>query len=487
MQVESTFSQELRRLMRAADLKNATVAAVLGYDISYVSKWISGGKLPSTKNISELIDTLVIYVLKSADDYQYQHLCTVYHVDDAENLEEEISTILFEAYKNDSREKKAGAVIGQKFKHYLAYSYNQLIEEISGILSNNHNSVCLLNLLDNSREAKLSFLGIRNGYFVTSNTSIPESLKLVFNLNDRRTYSEEDFYNALYIAHLLTRFSNIDGLEIFSALDAYGKIILLSDDYYLASAVVMEEPRKCLSLITNRDKVDYEYIYEIVKKLLTQEHMLLSRIESINFRKTYEYQRVFMSSSTKCLIGHISEFVLPTCIAEQTIGKGTKEYESWGLANNLISKGNNIQLLVYETAITEFMLDGRADVFGKSVHLSFLDRITVVEFLLSLVASSKCEIRFVSGGFYEDFLHLPNPCIFLSDLFCYLRVNNDSENYVIYSAIHSSLKKLYHYFFDVAWNNRKDVVVSEKNSIIRRLNAIMQASYAISTETGIFE
>ena len=51
MKTESSFSEEMKRLMQLTNMKNATVAAVLGYDVSYVSKWINGRNLPAAKTI----------------------------------------------------------------------------------------------------------------------------------------------------------------------------------------------------------------------------------------------------------------------------------------------------------------------------------------------------------------------------------------------------------------------------------------------------
>lgn len=487
MQTGGAFSQELKKLMQSANLKNATVAAILGYDISYVSKWISGGRLPSPKNISDLIDKLVTHIVKSADNNLYQRLCTTYQIGDGNKLEEEISEILFVAYKNDNREKEKGVVIGPKVKCYLTYPYNQLIGDIKRVLLNNHDLICMINLLDMSRELKLRFLGIKNGYFEVNNFSDIHILYLILNLNDRNELSDEDFYNALYLAHLLTRFSNINEFEIFSAFESCGKVILLADNYYFASALVFGTSRECMSYMISNDRVGYEHVFEAVKQILTQENMIFSRIELVDFRKTHEYQKIFVSFSTKCLIGHIPEFLLPSCIAEQMIDKRSKEYESWVVAHKIISRGNNVELLVYETAISEFMLDGRIDVFGKIYQINISDRIKVIEYLLTLLDDSRCSVRLILGGFYEDFLHLPNPCIFLSDLVCYLRVDNGSDYCEIYSAIHSSLKKLYHYFFNEAWNNRKGLVVSDKESIMRRLRVLMYASYAISSSNEVIE
>lgn len=49
MEKKNRFSILLERLMGTVNLKNATLAAELQYDVSYISKWINGKTLPSEK------------------------------------------------------------------------------------------------------------------------------------------------------------------------------------------------------------------------------------------------------------------------------------------------------------------------------------------------------------------------------------------------------------------------------------------------------
>ena len=45
---KNRFSNLLEHLMNIAELKNSILANELGYDVSYISKWLSG-QLPSAK------------------------------------------------------------------------------------------------------------------------------------------------------------------------------------------------------------------------------------------------------------------------------------------------------------------------------------------------------------------------------------------------------------------------------------------------------
>lgn len=45
------YSHLLKQLLQFSDTKAIILANVLGYDISYISKWCNGAKIPSAKNL----------------------------------------------------------------------------------------------------------------------------------------------------------------------------------------------------------------------------------------------------------------------------------------------------------------------------------------------------------------------------------------------------------------------------------------------------
>ena len=47
------FGSRLEQLLTAANVKNYTVARALNYDVSYISKWITGKAVPSKKNLDK--------------------------------------------------------------------------------------------------------------------------------------------------------------------------------------------------------------------------------------------------------------------------------------------------------------------------------------------------------------------------------------------------------------------------------------------------
>ena len=56
MEEKNRFSKLLEYLMSVAELKNYTLAQELQYDVSYISKWVSGRMLPPEKSVKKVLE-----------------------------------------------------------------------------------------------------------------------------------------------------------------------------------------------------------------------------------------------------------------------------------------------------------------------------------------------------------------------------------------------------------------------------------------------
>ena len=54
----NAFGSKLEQMLTAANIKNYTIAKSLNYDVSYISKWITGKAVPSKKNLENVLATV---------------------------------------------------------------------------------------------------------------------------------------------------------------------------------------------------------------------------------------------------------------------------------------------------------------------------------------------------------------------------------------------------------------------------------------------
>ena len=70
--------------------------------------------------------------------------------------------------------------------------------------------------------------------------------------------------------------------------------------------------------------------------------------------------------------------------------------------------------------------------------------------------------------------------MFLSDTVNYLRLENDYYDKNILLVRDSQLREVFNIFYDEIWNDRQDVVVSERQLILEQLDNLMNAATLLS-------
>ena len=80
-----TFGKLLEKLLYLSNQKKSSLAKVLGYDVSYISKWISGKNVPTQKSISDVCKITSKFIVDSLNMSHMQELKEYFEID--ENLE----------------------------------------------------------------------------------------------------------------------------------------------------------------------------------------------------------------------------------------------------------------------------------------------------------------------------------------------------------------------------------------------------------------
>ena len=100
MDKKNRFSTLLKQLMAVADLKNYMLATYLQYDVSYISKWISGQMLPAEKMKVSVLQKISHCVVTTVDQEKLEMLQKEYQVETPQELENAIYDHLSEIYRS---------------------------------------------------------------------------------------------------------------------------------------------------------------------------------------------------------------------------------------------------------------------------------------------------------------------------------------------------------------------------------------------------
>ena len=83
-------------------------------------------------------------------------------------------------------------------------------------------------------------------------------------------------------------------------------------------------------------------------------------------------------------------------------------------------------------------------------------------------------MKTIRGGLITDFQHIPDPTLFLSDSFCYLRLETNTPYYNICVPNKIIINDIFREFFNDIWNGEKYNLVENGNSLVALIqHAIM--------------
>ena len=72
--VNMEFGKNIEKLIQFSGQKNYSLAKELGYDVSYISKWITGKNLPTQKSISDICKITSEFIVDSLNMSHMQEL-----------------------------------------------------------------------------------------------------------------------------------------------------------------------------------------------------------------------------------------------------------------------------------------------------------------------------------------------------------------------------------------------------------------------------
>ena len=104
-----TFGEALRQLQAIYNIKLGNLSDALGYDISYMSKWISGAKLPSAKSAEMTCDRIAAYIAQqNSEENQSLAISKLGIAASSASFENALSDRLYTLYLE---QKKSGTVV----------------------------------------------------------------------------------------------------------------------------------------------------------------------------------------------------------------------------------------------------------------------------------------------------------------------------------------------------------------------------------------
>lgn len=146
--MEIMYSLLLKRLINYTDIKLILLAQELGYDVSYISKWCSGAKLPSAKNVFSINKTLskifaeIIFEEHNVHEFLKDFHTKMYFSNKLEEsqiaLETAIYNLLNDAYKRTNPSSFVDNNINETYFVIEKHNIHQILHEELKKVLNSH-------------------------------------------------------------------------------------------------------------------------------------------------------------------------------------------------------------------------------------------------------------------------------------------------------------------------------------------------------------
>ena len=481
-----TFGQLLEKLLYLSNQKKSMLAKALGYDDSYISKWINGKNLPTQKNILNICRVTSEFIVNSLNSTSVQDVLDYFEISD--NIEnDKILVQYIEGYLKDAYMQTSQKSLPNVYKNtHWEDSYNGMIHinprlrkqylakdlESHIIKASNLDLIICANLSNLNISDKMSIANMKHELSKIENQNILQ-LRLLVGFKS----NEDVIFNTTLLMNLITLYPDIK-FDVYNCNISSDNIIAVVKNKIFHCAIFSGDG-ECLFTTMSREKriVDdmYYNMEEIQKK---QGKFLVTDKSSIELIKDKIYTQYIMGRDLRCLIGCMNEIFIPLEVFDE-ICKALfyDEAEIVDELNNInvflqkVTYKSKLKVLIYESELRKYISSGELRFFNNKITLSFEQREKHLKYIEKIILEdNNVEIRLISGDFIDSFKDNKKASMYLSKTLKMLQTNSDSINGSFKIIKDNEFANLCDNYFDSIWDFGNDIIISDKDEILERIN-----------------
>lgn len=430
-----TFGRTLQELTGLCGVKRCNLAAALGYDPSYISRWINGIKLPALRNNDTLFDQIAVYLTENASHEVRERIATQFAFDcknteDSEAFAAALSALLSGAHADD-REHAANrpalsgyenATIGPvKEIALFPESIFQVLRQLSS--PERLDMICTMPIHAQFKNNEFFFRRVLK--------SLPDNTELqvmqFVDLDDVSAKTDISCRSFCYLMGLgkKIRYSFYD----FHASKT-GYIYLIRDGLLLQ--YIQEPFSREVHLLETGDK---ELIgrYCASADAYVRERVPLAQIPDMQhlLQKQY-FLDYFMQPRCRCLLRYMQPFFLPEELQAKLLsGRPDIQKEM-----RLFLNGSEFfeSVLLYQLALVDYIYTGRLMVLDSVIEVSPEDRLVHLRNMVAQLKKSPKRLCILSTQNricnYDDI----SVSVFTNQHTAFVLNNGEGENHAAYTV-----------------------------------------------------
>lgn len=463
----NNFGEIIHKLLDITCEKNFRLANYLGYDVTYISKWINGSKLPSQKNITEIIDGICQFFMDNINESSLRQLCYDFELinNSKESVKNELSRYLYDSYESQKLNKN---------KDYIINNNNSCT-----MLGNNDIDKWIFENLKNycnkSKEKDIHIIITHDIKRYSSKKSVSEiSKNKDFVFNSKK----------VYIHQLI----NLD--EMKKDINEYCKIILLylnsnsNITYNLYSNnnenFNMILVKNCLSVMYINDNNCNLNINSVSRDLETINNLynhynnyLSSKVQLYEIKSGQELMdqkyliNFVMQNHIKLIFKNMHSIGIPEDILSKIRHDNNLSSDNLNKVFSMMNvclQNMKLKIIIYKSALLNYIFDGILNLYDKIVLVSKEDRVCHLQNIINILKTNELfEIRFIEDD--NDFISISDldNSIFISNQSCFT-LKDDAKDSLYFKFINKDIIINFNTFFDNIFNSsaeystREDVI-----------------------------
>ncbi len=481
---KNRFSILLEQLINTGEVKNASLAAALRYDASYISKWITGRMIPAEKTKQKVLRGISQEIVRQSTQIGLENLCADYQISDCE----ELKTVIYDHLEAEYNyvlelQKTYGTLIAPKMSFFMSLSPAQYIARMHHPVLRRVkrlNITAEMDLLALSHEYRMQIVqgNMRREVY----RAYPDvHFSLIIQIEPDKI---DIIGDTVFLMNMISDMSRID-FRLYKNSQAAGRMIFSVQDDFMISGMLADDKR-CMAVNVSTEADNCRWLFENLSELCTRDTLLYRPSTVRRLIEEQGYQYSMLSMNKRWYMGHMTEYFLPDELFEELLACAKREID-WEIDEEQLRylhaltektlKESHIQILIYEDALSNLVVGRMISFFGYRLKLTLSQVQSYLKYLRSVCLNlPNAEVKLVRGRLVEDYQYEMTQCVFNSDNISYLRLNTENRENNLALFNHPDMTKIFGLFFDEIWESSDGKCLSESTEIKHFFDHMIQST-----------
>lgn len=490
MKQKNRFSNLLEHLLEVAEVKNYTLANRLQYDVSYISKWVSGRMMPSPKTEDNVLRGISECVVEEGSQEGVAILSSDYQVSNKKDLAGAIYDHLMAEYvyvKESQRD--TGSTIAPKTLFFPKLNMPQYIDRMHHPVLRRVKSLdimALMDLMGMEREYRLQIASINAGGSQEQWRYPDVHFSMIIDLSDLQM---DYIYDTLFLLNMLTMMTRID-FKLYGARQAFGRAVFTVKDEFSISGMLMQG-YQCMAVTVSEDAATSGTLYRSIRGLCSRERLLVREVTMEEMLLGNDYARSLIATNQRLMFGHMTEHFMPDDLFEEVLSQLAESEQVTAVSLERIRWAHtlakrrfqelSIRIVFYEPTFSDFAVTGELDFYNVKVSLSPEQRLKYITYLRDTFRKQdNLSVKMIYGALISDFQYNADQCVFLTDGISYLSLDDNGDRDSLRIVNHADMKMMLDRFFERVWQSDAGVVMSDRAEVMEYIDHILQQIRMIS-------